>query len=90
MEEQRNAAHSPDLENEARHTHPSPADAPRPDAQPNTGRYWLGAGIALMGLSFCINMFLYSQGTSLVMTSMYVLTTLGLASIMKGLYNIFN
>lgn len=48
------------------------------------GLKWLGAGIALMALSFCINFFLHGSSGGII-TTMYILTSIGTACIIKGL-----
>lgn len=67
-------------------------DTPPPDAALKEkherlfqrGLKWLGAGIALMAVSFGINFFLYDTELSFA-TSMYLLTTVGAVCILKGL-----
>lgn len=51
------------------------------------GLLWLGIGVFLMALSFAINFFLFQSGKSFS-TPMYILTTLGIVCIMKGLADI--
>ena len=48
------------------------------------GLRWLCAGISLMALSFAINFLLHGSGDSIV-TTMYVLTSLGVIALTKGL-----
>lgn len=55
-----------------------------------TAKYWLCAGVGLMALSFCSTFFLSGNGVSFATTSMYILTTLGTACVMKSLVNVFN
>lgn len=52
------------------------------------GKTWLGAGLALMGLSFCITFVLCQSDTSFT-TCMYATTSVGLLCIVKGLADIF-
>jgi hypothetical protein len=51
------------------------------------GLLWLGAGVTLMGLSFAINLLLFHSETSFS-TTMYILTSLGAACMVKGLADI--
>ena len=51
------------------------------------GILWLGAGVFLMGISFMINFFLFQLDKSFS-TPMYILTTLGICFIVKGLADI--
>ena len=51
------------------------------------GILWLGAGVFLMGISFAINFFLFHLDKSFS-TPMYILTTLGICFIVKGLADI--
>ncbi|HNG89252.1 MAG TPA: hypothetical protein PK858_03575 [Saprospiraceae bacterium] len=55
-----------------------------------SGQYWLCVGVGMMGMSFAINLFLHSNGTAFVTSSMYVLTTLGTLCLVKALANFFN
>ncbi|HNM27443.1 MAG TPA: hypothetical protein PKL15_18495 [Saprospiraceae bacterium] len=48
------------------------------------GRTWLCMGVALMGLSFATNYFLFHSGQSFEM-AMYIMTTLGAVCIVKSL-----
>lgn len=52
------------------------------------GLRWFGAGVALMGLSFCLNFLLFNTSTDMT-TTMFVLTSLGAAGIVKGMADIF-
>lgn len=52
------------------------------------GLRWLGVGVALMGLSFCLNFLLLNASTDCT-TTMFVLTSLGAAGIVKGMADIF-
>ena len=51
------------------------------------GCKWLGAGVVVMGLSFCINFILFHADVSFT-TIMYILTSLGAVCIAKGLFDI--
>lgn len=51
------------------------------------GLVWLGAGAVLMVLSFAINLLLFHSETSFS-TTMYVLTSLGAACMVKGIADI--
>ncbi len=51
------------------------------------GLLWLSAGASLMAISLAINFFLFQLDKSFS-TPMYVLTTLGIVCIMKGLSDI--
>lgn len=51
------------------------------------GLLWLGAGVLLMASSFAINFFLFQLDKSFS-TPMYILTTLGVVCIVKGLSDI--
>jgi len=56
----------------------------------NTAKYWLGAGVLLMAMSFSATFFFSGHGLSFTTSCMYVLTTLGTACILKALVNVFN
>ena len=51
------------------------------------GLLWLGAGVFLMAISFAINFLLFQLDRSFS-TPMYILTTLGMVFIIKGLSDI--
>ena len=51
------------------------------------GLVWLGAGAVLMVLSFAINLLLFHSDTSFS-TTMYILTSLGAACMVKGIADI--
>jgi hypothetical protein len=69
---------------------PDPASIEKRKRLMQQAMYWLGVGVLLMGISFGINFFMYKDGVTFVTTTMYVLTTLGAACIIKALVNIFN
>lgn len=52
------------------------------------GLRWLGVGVALMGLSFCLNFLLFSANTDCT-TAMFIMTSLGAVGIVKGMADIF-
>lgn len=56
----------------------------------HNAKYWLGAGVLLMGISFGTTLFFSGNGVSFVTTCMYILTTLGTACVLKSLVNVFN
>ncbi len=51
------------------------------------GLLWLGAGVFLMAISFAVNFLLFHMDKSFS-TPMYILTTLGMVFIIKGLSDI--
>ena len=51
------------------------------------GRRWLCLGLGMMGSSFAINYLLFDSGTSFV-SVMYVLTSIGIICLMKGLADV--
>ena len=69
---------------------PDPVALERRQRLLESAKYWLLAGVLLMGMSFSVTFFLSGNGVSFATTSMYVLTTLGTACIMKALVNVFN
>lgn len=54
-----------------------------------SGKKWLCLGIAMMGISFGINMLLWGNSDAFV-GIMYALTSLGCICLIKGLMDIFN
>lgn len=53
----------------------------------NRGMIWLGAGLALLLLSFGVNYLLFHNGGDFTI-AMYVLTSLGMIGILKGMGDI--
>lgn len=51
------------------------------------GLKWIGVGGVFMGLSFALNVYMLSAGTSLTPV-MYAVTTIGSLAILKGLVDI--
>jgi len=51
------------------------------------GRSWLCVGVALMGISFGVNFLLFHSDVSFA-TTMYILTSLGMACMVKGIADI--
>lgn len=68
----------------------SPLDSAKRQHLLRTAKYWLGAGVLFMGLSFSATFFLSGHGLSFATSSMYVLTTLGTVCVLKALMNVFN
>lgn len=54
-----------------------------------SGKKWLCFGIAMMGVSFGINMLLWGNSDAFV-GIMYTMTSLGCICLIKGLMDIFN
>ncbi|MCE2823548.1 MAG: hypothetical protein ACK5FV_07420 [Bacteroidota bacterium] len=68
----------------------SPSDSMSPEQHRRLfrrGVLWLGAGVALMGLSFCVNYCLFHAEQSFDIV-MYTMTTLGAVCITKGMGDI--
>ena len=63
----------------------------RPTSAPDyfkRGLSWFGSGVLCMAVSFCITFFFFqSDGSSI--TFMYILTSLGVLCITKGLADLF-
>lgn len=54
----------------------------------NRGMIWLGAGLTLLLLSFGVNFLLFHAGGDFSVP-MYILTSLGMVGIVKGMGDIF-
>jgi hypothetical protein len=67
-----------------------PANSAKRQHLLNTAKYWLGAGVLFMAMSFSATFFFSGNGLSFTTGCMYLLTTLGTACILKALVNVFN
>jgi hypothetical protein len=75
---------------EVQHSEPTTNEYPKSAQQDffKRGLKWFGAGVLCMAISFCITFFFFNSNGSSI-TYMYILTSVGVLCITKGLADLF-